>query len=75
MERWFAELTNRKLRRSVHRSVTELEADIRSWISMWNTDPKPLVWTQDRRRDPRCPSRYLPTNQQLRTPDGSIRWD
>jgi len=29
VERWFAELTNRKLCRSAHRSVTELEADIR----------------------------------------------
>jgi hypothetical protein len=29
VERWFAELTNRKLRSSVHRSVTEPEADIR----------------------------------------------
>jgi hypothetical protein len=33
VERWFAELTNRKLRRSAHRSVTELEADIRKWIN------------------------------------------
>src|SRR6202044_1652362 len=31
VERWFAELTNRKLRRSAHRSVTELETDIRKW--------------------------------------------
>ena len=30
VERWFAELTNRKLRRSAHRSVTELENDIAS---------------------------------------------
>jgi transposase len=30
VERWFSELTSRKLRRSAHRSVTELEADIRS---------------------------------------------
>jgi len=44
--RWFAELTNRKLRRSAHRSVTELEADIRRWISEWNKDPKPFVWTK-----------------------------
>jgi hypothetical protein len=29
VERWFAELTNRKLRRSAHRSITELEADVR----------------------------------------------
>ena len=46
VERWFAELTNRKLRRSAHRSVTELEADIRAWTSTWNADPKPFVWTK-----------------------------
>jgi transposase len=46
VERWFAELTRRKLRRSAHRSVTELEADIRTWISHWNKDPKPFVWTK-----------------------------
>jgi transposase len=46
VERWFAELTNRKLRRSAHRSVTELEADIRSWINQWNANPKPFVWTK-----------------------------
>ena len=45
-ERWFAELTNRKLRRSAHRSITELEADIRRWTSEWNKDPKPFVWTK-----------------------------
>lgn len=45
MERWFAELTNRKLRRSAHRSVAELEADLRKWIKAWNNDPKPFVWT------------------------------
>jgi transposase len=46
VERWFAELTNRKLRRSAHRSVTELEADIRKWIGEWNKNPKPFVWTK-----------------------------
>jgi transposase len=46
VERWFAELTNRKLRRSAHRSVTELEADVRKWINEWNADPKPFVWTK-----------------------------
>jgi transposase len=46
VERWFAELTNRKLRRSAHRSVTELEADVRKWINEWNDDPKPFVWTK-----------------------------
>ena len=46
LERWFAELTNRKLRRSAHRSVTQLEADIRKWINEWNKDPRPFVWTK-----------------------------
>ena len=46
VERWFAELTSRKLRRSAHRNVTELETDIRKWISEWNRDPKPFVWTK-----------------------------
>jgi transposase len=46
VERWFAELTNRKLRRSSHRSVAELEADLRAWTAAWNQDPKPFVWTK-----------------------------
>jgi hypothetical protein len=45
-ERWSAELTNRKLRRSAHRSVTELETDIRKWINEWNKNPQPFVWTK-----------------------------
>jgi transposase len=46
VERWFAELTNRKLRRSAHRSVTDLENDIRTWITEWNKNPRPFVWTK-----------------------------
>jgi hypothetical protein len=44
--RWVAGLTNRKLRRSAHRSVTVLETGIRKWITEWNKDPKPFVWTK-----------------------------
>ncbi len=46
VERWFAQLTNRKLRRSAHRSVTELEAGIRRWVNAWNKEPRPFVWTK-----------------------------
>ncbi|MDT2008969.1 IS630 family transposase [Rhodococcus opacus] len=46
VERWFGELTNRKLRRSAHRSVKELETDVQAWIDAWNDDPKPFVWTK-----------------------------
>jgi transposase len=46
VERFFAALTTRLLRRGVHRSVAELEADIRAWIDRWNDDPKPYAWTK-----------------------------
>jgi transposase len=46
VERWFAELTNRKLRRSAHRTVAELEADLTAWVDAWNDDPTPFVWTK-----------------------------
>ena len=44
VERWFAELTNKWLRRGTHRSTKELEAAISSWVATWNEDPKPFVW-------------------------------
>jgi len=46
VERWFAELTTKKLKRSAHRSVRALNADIRAWIETWNEDPQPFVWTK-----------------------------
>ncbi len=46
VERWFAELMTKKLRRGAHRSVRDLNADIRAWIKTWNDDPKPYVWTK-----------------------------
>jgi transposase len=46
VERWFAELTNKKLRRGAHRSVRQLNTDIRAWIDTWNNNPKPFVWTK-----------------------------
>jgi transposase len=46
VERWFAELTQKKLRRGAHRSVRDLNTDIRAWIETWNDDPKPYVWTK-----------------------------
>lgn len=46
VERWFAELTNKQIRRGVHKSVQALEKDIRTWIADWNTNPRPYVWTK-----------------------------
>jgi transposase len=44
VERWFAELTERRLRRGVFTSVTDLVEAITTWASHWNDDPKPFVW-------------------------------
>jgi transposase len=44
VERWFAALTEKQLRRGVHRSTKELEDAIRSFIQNHNRDPKPFVW-------------------------------
>ena len=41
VERWFAELTRKRIHRSVHRSVAELEADIAAFIDAHNENPKP----------------------------------
>ena len=46
VERFFAEITIKLLRRGIHRSVTALENDIRDWIQQWNTHPRPYVWTR-----------------------------
>ena len=46
VERWFAELTTKWLRRGTHRSVGELIASIQSWIDTWNQEPRPFVWTK-----------------------------
>ena len=46
VERWFALLTDKQLRRGVHTSVYALEKDIRDWINTWNDNPKPFSWTK-----------------------------
>jgi len=44
VERWFAELTTKWLRRGTHRSTKELESSITDWVEHWNREPKPFVW-------------------------------
>ena len=46
VERWFSELTTKLLRRGQHRSVRQLNTDIRQWINTWNENPRPYVWTK-----------------------------
>ena len=44
VERWFKELTDRRLRRGSFCSVEHLEAAITLWTDHWNNDPKPFIW-------------------------------
>ena len=46
VERWFGLLTEQLIRRGVHKSVTDLEREVRAWIDNWNQDPKPFRWTK-----------------------------
>lgn len=46
VERWFGFLADQMIRRGAHKNVQALEADIRNWITHWNDDPKPFVWTK-----------------------------
>lgn len=46
VERWFASLTEKQVRRGSYRSTKQLEATIRNYIRMNNEDPKPFVWTK-----------------------------
>ena len=45
IERWFAELTNKRIRRDSFFSVGDLEAAIQDFLAAWNESPKPFVWT------------------------------
>ena len=46
VERWFAEITTKQIRRGAHRSTQELEAAIYRYTAETNKDPKPFVWTK-----------------------------
>lgn len=46
VERWFAELTTKQIRRGAHRSVAELERAIHEFLDVHNDAPKPFVWTK-----------------------------
>jgi hypothetical protein len=46
VERWFALLTDKRLRRGVHKNLHALEKDIRDWVASRNENPRPFVWTK-----------------------------
>jgi len=46
VERWFAMLTTKQIRRGTHRSTRQLEDAIRSYLDTYNADPKPFAWAK-----------------------------
>jgi transposase len=44
VERWFALITERMIRRGTFRSVAELERAIYQWLANWNEELRPFVW-------------------------------
>ena len=46
VERWFATLTEKQIRRGTHRSTQQLEKAIRNYLDTYNVDPKPFIWSK-----------------------------
>ena len=46
VERWFGEITRKRIRRGVFKSVSELVAAIKEFFRLNNQNPKPFVWTK-----------------------------
>ena len=46
VERWFAMLTDKQIKRGTHRSTRALEAAIRDYLALTNDAPTPFVWTK-----------------------------
>ena len=45
VERWFGELTSKRIRRGSFASVADLHKAIEEFLLAWNENPKPFVWT------------------------------
>jgi transposase len=45
VERWFGELTSKRIRRGAFYSVQDLENAIEEFLAAWSENPKPFVWT------------------------------
>ena len=46
VERWFALITEKQIRRGTYASTKELETAIHSWVEAYNESPKPFIWTK-----------------------------
>jgi transposase len=46
VERWFAKITEKQIRRGTHRSTCQLEQAIRDYLAHYNEDAQPFIWTK-----------------------------
>jgi transposase len=58
VERLFAALTEKQIRRGAHRSTRELETAIYRYIENGNSDPKPFIWTKSADEIPATIARF-----------------
>ena len=63
VERWFAEITRKRIRRGTFRSVRALVAAIRDYVSQYNKDPRPFQWVASASRIIRKVSKYKATSE------------
>lgn len=73
VERFFAQITERRIRRGAFRSVAELEQAIADYLTTHNAAPRPFVWTKDAdlilRKVQQVAERLVPPENQKRTSD------
>ena len=69
VERWFAELTTKWIKRGAHRSVRDLIASIRTWITNWNDDLKRCIWHKPQTRSSTSFAAYCPNEPRSLLPD------
>ena len=63
VERWFAEITRKRIRRGTFRSVRALVAAIRDYVSQYNKDPRPFQWVASASRIIRKVRKYKATSE------------
>jgi len=68
VERWFALLSQRQIKRGSHHSVEELELAIQQFIAIHNKQPKPFVWTKSADQILAAIARFATTTLQIHAP-------
>jgi len=68
VERWFALLADKQIKRGVHRSVQALKADIAAFIQAHNDNPKPFIWTKTADAILQTVARYCSDTLAVHTP-------